>query len=426
MRLRPSDVDLLAGRKLSIPNLSGGTIDLTFPSPIRFIRGGEGYAIFCDASVNGRTLPSVFKAFYVASSVRQQRTDRIVREGFARTDPKWMFQGAPYMVLDEVVSGVTFSGHVAQLAGAPFGRPAATLFDLRDSGAWDAVAPADRAAMAADLARAVCELEARKYVHGDLSLQNVMIGPSDIGRDVACLIDFDGFEHAAAPRLPRAGNIRPLGNSGFVSPEMLAKIAADVNSDDDDVYVSTDRFALAVSCLELMCWSARLYGDITAGPAPRDRLFNDDMIARRDYSSLPGYVVAAFPRGFELFDRTLSASSDAQMPAPAEWVALLDPPREFTGMPLVRVFRGADRTKNGSARLRSPSNSFYRLHKELGGVSYTRLADGSVTMRFPDAVVHSDPRGAGRPVTPQSDFRVLPGDSVRSGAWEFVFENETI
>jgi hypothetical protein len=181
-------------------------------------------------------------------------------------------------------------------------------------------------------------------------------------------------------------NCRPLGSPGYQYPDLVAALSRDAQSGGNgDIWVQTDRFALAVAICELMVWSDSV--DTMLQNAGREQLLADEAIMKRDLSGLPKSIVDSFPEGFQLLQKALQATGPATMPSPEDWLRVLGFEKEpwiYKGKPVITVFvrQGGSRAKYGTFRLSSPTGDLGTAVAALAGTSY-EITDQSLEFRFP-------------------------------------------
>jgi hypothetical protein len=327
------------------------------------------------------------------------------------SDRHWMFSAMPYGVLPlEAINGIEVVGHLSRRVVDRAGRIAPSLRHFISEEQWRRP-PVERRRFAGQLACAVHALEAIGLVHGDISLDNVLLGWDEHDAEVAVLCDFDGFHHRLQPPLPlRAGRVcvRKVGSPGFQSPRLLDEIAAGKS----DVEVCTDRFALGALLCQILAWQPA-----TAARLGRHELLSNDMACGRTLSGLPNELTAAWPAGFDMLRQALEAPGPEHMPSPQAWL-------EAVGGPLVASPRMALRNprKNGGkelvVELGSPSGDFGKVAPELGEVRFRRLS-GSVELEFlwSDRVEMREADGELQRVTGPVGLRT--GSELFSSFWSF-------
>jgi len=424
----------LYGQKLSIRNLGTNTneqINVQGKNVFAARRGAEGYGL--RAIHKHKKLGNIdafLKVFQKDIPERRQRSEFLVKLGLAKHH-EWVFQGVPYAWFNRLsVQDFEIVGHLTKFIGLQYGDPAEDFVVLKDEGKWDKYSENERKAFAIHLASAVCALERLDIVHGDLSGGNIMIGPGPNSRKICCLCDFDGFYNPSQPLLPRQVDglaTRPLGSPGYIYPEIVARIAADKHDNDNSIFIETDRFALAVLICEMMVWNTKL-----AKKLGRGQLVDEANVKTRQLSDIPDNVKSSFSAGFNLLERALRAGSCQDMPAPDEWLNCFGVqsvlPAPFKTAPQVIFYRrkGSRREFHRHASLsKDPTGSFGVVHPDLRDIIFSRNDTNHVTL----AIGSSLPcalRRSGRQETLPKDSKIalaiLPGDLLRIGDWEIMFE----
>jgi serine/threonine protein kinase len=430
-------VQKLYGQKINIRNIAtnaNDTINIQNKNVFPARRGIEGYGLRALHRHKQRgDVDAFLKVFQKDIPQRHQRSEFLVKLGLAKHH-EWIFQGVPYACFNrQQVNSVEIVGHLTKFIGLQYGRPAEDLVVLKDEGQFDAYTQDERRAFAAHLASAVCALERVQLVHGDLSGGNVMIGPGPGGRNICCLCDFDGFFHPSQPMLPRKfeGDLtRPLGSLGYQYPELMRRMAADKDDSNETITVETDRFALAVLICEMMIWNIKL--SKTLG---RPQLLDEGIIKSRRLSDIPDNIKSTFSAGFALLEKALQAGSCEYMPAPDDWLNCLGIqsvlPTPFKSAPQVLFFK---RKSNGRKLYRQavlnqrPTGNFDVIDPELGNIVFNRDNSNHVILAIGSGLPCAL-RRSGRQERLTKDARValpiLPGDLLRIGDWEIVFEESS-
>lgn len=428
-------MNLLLGRSFTIPNKDGTDVYCEFddPWPSGWPKTGlEAYVVPIKCTPkNGNPYFSVLKNFKEEVHVREPRTTYLVNSGLAAKYPE-MFQGVPYAWISKInVNGLPLYGHITKLVGAEFGGVADDLKIMRAANRTqnDEVV---RVNLALQLAEAIEILESEGICHGDISPGNVMIGSGPIAGEPLCsLIDFDGFSHASQSHLPRKVNglpFRPLGSEGYQSPEILRQMASDPDGNDDSVFVSSDRFGLAVMCTELAIWDGELGEELENAATPRESLLDASIILGGNLDVLGNKILDRNPQAFKLLQEALSASSYGSMPSASDWISALGRTVKFENTPRVEIFRvrGNDSIPVRKANLTNLRGDFSAVDQRLKPVNYT-LNDGEVTLGFGwnqpamRRLTGSKMRQYdGNQVT---SIQVRPGESIVSNGWRFDFSD---
>jgi serine/threonine protein kinase len=409
----PKEIQELRGRSFEVKSRALGT-EVKFQvsnddvgEPLGPLRGAEAVGLCAECLHPDGTVPSFLKIFTAAVPERVQRNRFLMDLGLSGRH--WMFSAMPYGVLPQVsINDVKIVGHLSRRLVDRSGRIAPTLgsFVLEDQ--WQPSTD-ERFRFAGQLACAVHALESLDLVHGDISLNNVLVGWDEQDGEVAVLCDFDGFRHPSQPALPiQAGrmSVRKVGSPGFQSPLLLERMTAG----ETDMEVVTDRFALAALLCQIMVWQPG-YGEDLG----RAELLSTDMIEQRSLSGLPGHFSASWPEGFKLLRQALEAKEPAHMPSARQWL-------EVVGGPPVAPPRLALRNprRNGGkeiqVQLGSAEGNFQRVVEELKEVRFRQI-NSSVEVEFlwSDSV-ELRPLGGARE-TAASRLSLRPGDEVFSGFW---------
>jgi hypothetical protein len=329
---------------LKIKNQDGSPATMTIPEqPKGWPRSGaEAYGLKTVLSIERPTgqekLSAFMKVFRTDVTARHPRTSFLIRSTLAKRSD-W-YGGIPFLSLGQIkIGNVEVIAHATRMIPGPFDGGPEDLKRLRDSERWHTYTQRERAHFCAELACATAGLERAGIVHGDISPGNTLIGFSAKREPICILCDYDGFNHAEVPRLPRKIDgmpCRPLGSEGYQYPDLLKALAQDKNN-DADIWVETDRFALAVGICEMMAWSEAVEKYLEE--AGRGALLSDDMVLTRDLS-LPKTIRDTFPKGFDLLERALLATSPAAMPSSEDWLRVLgfeEEPAAYKGRPHVSL-----------------------------------------------------------------------------------------
>lgn len=384
-----TDLKKLYNQSFQITNKnSGGKIKFNIPPPVQgWPRTGlEAYvvAVNCNHPSRGQ-VPSILKIFKQNISERALRTRFLIDLGLARHHP-WLFQGMPYAAIKQMpVNGVQIVGHIAQHILGRNNGPSEDVFRLRQRGDWTYQWDL-RKRLAGHLCCSVFALELLGVVHGDISARNLVIGAAPDGQPAAMLCDYDGFYHTLQPLLPSEYEgipCRPLGSPGYQYPKLLEDLAANKSN----IYVETDRFALAALVCEIMIWS-----DSIATKLSRETLLEDSLVKSRNLSKIPVDVRKLWKDGFDVLDTALKASTFKGMPSPASWMQALGVPVDpevlrpqiiFKHRPRIEIRRrrGTIVTKIQHTRLQTQSGDFKKVAPELAQIEFSAPA-GALTLHI--------------------------------------------
>jgi serine/threonine protein kinase len=425
------DLQGLYGQNFSITNSttrSAETVEIQRKEIFPARAGLEGYGIRAlHRHATRGNVHTFLKIFQKDVPQRHGRSQFLVKMGLAKHH-EWIFQGVPYAWLNRrKVNGIEIVGHLTKFIGLQYGAPAEDLMVLKDDGKWHSYSNAERRSLAIHLALAICGLEKLSLVHGDLSPGNVMIGPGPNETDVCCLCDFDGFQHPSVSRLPRKIDgipTRPLGSEGYQYPELVERIGADKNNDDETIIVETDRFALGVLICEMMVWSPSVMRALG-----RAELLDKRIILSRRLSGIPEEVGAMFPKGFALLESALRAGSCSSMPTPEDWLNCLGQAlvARFQSAPMILFYRGQGPEKELHRRAvlsSKPSGSFGMVHSDLADIAFNRDSQNQVTLSINGGVPGALKRcGQQRGLTThdRASLKMAPGDVLHIGGWEIEF-----
>jgi len=194
-----------------------------------------------------------------------------------------------------------------------------------------------RATWGYGLATAVMKMEARGFIHADLSPGNVVVNdgvhgavesdnqddeeqypPTDEAGDVA-LVDFDRYVHLSGELLPEPGQ----GSPGYASPEIWQQKVPSLGS---------DRTALAVLIQEFL-----VTGDTDSREESLEFAYDSEtqhftwsflQNGSRDHDDAHPLLERKYPALAKLVRDTLAATSPEARPAPEAWRA---PLREIIG-----------------------------------------------------------------------------------------------
>jgi hypothetical protein len=428
-----TDLKKLYDQSFQITNKgSGGKIKFSIPKPIQgWPRTGlEAYviAVSCNHPSKGQ-VDSILKIFKQNIPERAQRTRFLIDLGLARHHP-WLFQGMPYAAIKQMpVNGVQIVGHIAQHILGKHNGPSEDVFRLRQRGDWKY--PSDvRKRLAGHLCCSIFALELLGVVHGDITAKNLVIGAAPDGNPAAILCDYDGFYHSLQPLLPSEYEgipCRPLGTPGYQYPKLLEDMAAN----KPNVYVETDRFALAAMVCEIMIWSKSLEAKLG-----RETLLEDELVKTRSLSKIPADVRKLWKDGFDLLDTALKAKSFSAMPSPASWMQalgvtvdpeVLQPQITFKHRPHIEIRkrRGTTVNKIQHTRLLTQSGNFQKVAPELAQIEFS-APNGALTLHIKwKAPIYL--RRAGKLLdlgTGPSKVPVQPTDVIVSNHWELEVSDE--
>lgn len=373
------DLKKLYNQSFQITNKnSSGKIKFNIPLPAEgWPRTGlEAYVVTVNCNHPSRgQVPSILKIFKQNIGERAQRTRFLIDLGLAKHHP-WLFQGMPYAAIKLMpVNGVQIVGHIAQHILGKNRGPSEDVFRLRQSGEW--TYPWDlRKRLAGHLCCSVFALELLGVVHGDISGRNLVIGAAPDGFPAAILCDYDGFFHTLQPLLPSKYDgipCRPLGSPGYQYPGLLEDLAAN----KPNIYVESDRFALAALVCEIMIWS-----DAVAKKLGRETLLDDNIVRSRNLSKIPADVRKLWKDGFDVLENAIRANTLKAMPGPANWMQalgvsvdpeVLQPQITFKHRPHIEIRRrrGTLVNKIQHIRLQTQSGDLKKVAPELAQIEFS-------------------------------------------------------
>jgi serine/threonine protein kinase len=428
--LSVKDVKKLYGFKFAVKAADGGQLLIRIPTdqPAGWPKkGAEAWGLVAeiDAVRNGSTVTTkaFLKLFLFDVPEREGRTASLISRGFAKKHEQ--FHGVPFGWIGQINhEGVTASAHFTHMINGPFGGYPEDFRRLRESKRWNYTTK-QRRRFAAELAATIAGLEAAKIVHGDISSRNILVGTSSDGAERCLLCDYDGFFHETTSRLPRRSNglsIRPLGSAGYQYPGLIQEIRNDKDG-TDDIYVATDRYALAIAICELMIWSEAV--EEVMGSLGRDQLFDDESAMARSFGDLPQEIIDLFPEGFQMLKRALEAPSPTLMPSPEEWLGVLgfEVKKKFTGPPHIRLFEanGSSRIHKDTFKIVSKESSLSKIDKSLkdGKLVY----DGEhLQMYYGKAALKRKRNGRTTNVTSPTGFiEIHPNDTIHVNGKQIEF-----
>lgn len=430
---KAADLGKLYGHSFSVNDPSSGIHQFAVqPKNVFHARGGlEAIGVkVLHTTPESKQIHAFLKIFRLDIPDRRKRTHFLAHLGLAKQH--WAFHGVPYGQFPGwEINGVRVVAHLTKFIGMEFGGPASDLSELKEK--WGMFSIADRTSFASHLTSAIYALERIGIVHGDLAPNNIMIGPGPGGRLSCFPCDFDGFYHPKVPLLPRQfdnQDSRPLGTPGYQYPDLIRKIAADTNNSDTQLYVRSDRFALAALVCELMVWENDTYQQLGRG-----ELVGEEVILKRTITSIPPTIRSRFPTGFDLLETALNARTIEDMPTPENWLNALGVksvvPQIFLAPPKI-ICRRRNSFVSVSAHLNTQqAGDFSFAHSSLKNVAYSResvtVADKAgerVRLTFMSelpALV----RRAGRSEPIKGDarhaFEVYPDDTICISDWEISF-----
>ncbi len=387
--------------------------------------GLEGYGlnVNCYHPQKGK-IASFLKVFKYDVPERRQRSRFLYQLGLAKHHD-WLFKGLPYAILPMTrINNVHIVGHIAQRILDDQGQQAPNLKELLEGERWN-YSTKQRRRFCGEICCAVVTLEGLSMIHGDISLGNVLIGTNPkTGKAVATLCDFDAFYHPTQSLLPlkyRRRPTRPAGALGFQYPALLEQI----EGNDPDVCVRTDRFALGVAVCQMMVWDNKLSDQLK-----REELLTTEIIKARDLGRLPGDLRDRWPVGFGMLQSALEAKNIDEIPGPRQWLeAVGGPPPP---VPVIHTrkrrpkARGARYLEPPLARLKSASGTLGAVHAELGPVSFERRGqDVLLSFAWEAPVLKKSFGGIYRQLDQMEQVKIQPGESITSNGWELEVKMET-
>ena len=386
-------------------------------------RGSEAYGLVTQVEVERGGITSTtnafLKLFFKDVPERARRTVGLIQSKLASESE--YFHGVPFGWIGTISKDeLKVSAHFTRMIDGPFDGKPEDFGRLRDTGRWT-YDERQRRTFAAELACAVSGLESAGVVHGDISPANILVGANAEGKAICILCDYDGFHHSGVPRLPRRFDnqpCRPMGSAGYQYPQLVKAIQKDTDS-LADIYVETDRFALAVAICEMMLWSPELEQHLVA--AGTDRLVDEGSLLKGNLEKLPPDFITRFPVGMAMLQRAMISARIEDMPAPEEWLRILgyDEVRTFAGQPMIRAFRarGNSREKLGTFKLKSDEIPFGKLglegvegHMQFRGGRLEMVAGDTSIMRRRDGKLSSL-------TTVISTVSMNPGDTFHIGPY---------
>jgi hypothetical protein len=270
----------------------------------RFQMGEEGLVHYAVEESSGTKYR--IKCFWEPDDSRLERSRFLVKQGLAdlKKTSADVLAGAPFGLIDSIGGLSRFALVMKTVEGMSWK-------DLRQDAEQSGEYPPPtwpslriRLLWAYGLACAVERMEARNFVHADLSDGNIVVVPSGERAGDMALVDFDAYFNPV-----HSSNYR--GTSGFVAPEIW---------DRGSIGIGSDRVAMAILIQDLL-----VAGDpsITAGEA-FDAKYTQDQIC--SHQSPPRALLKTrYPRVAELLEATLLARTREQRPEPGLWrEALLD------------------------------------------------------------------------------------------------------
>lgn len=196
-------------------------------SRARFKFGAEGVVQAVIDQTSGRHYQ--LKSFWEPTQVRYQRSDILTKERLANLNKAYgdALGGAPFAILHKIGPNTPFGVIMKEVSGVSWQ-------DLHDNAKDEPRYPPPswpplsiRATWAYGLASAVSQMEARGFIHADLSPGNVLVKPKAPAMGDMALVDFDAFYHLGFPAL------RPecLGWNGYAAPEIRQASSIGIGSD---------------------------------------------------------------------------------------------------------------------------------------------------------------------------------------------------
>lgn len=408
-----------------VRRLTGGSFeikDLSSNRNIRFTIGDQGQVVAAGAEAYGlpvdgkrgwgQDLAGFLKVFRHQVPERNQRNLFLVVQGLASRH--WLFQGVPFGFLPQMqINGIEVHGNLSFRIRDRRGGIAPSLAQLVTTDQW-VYDTETRSLFCGQLCCAIYALEELGWVHGDLSLGNVLIGWQEGQGEVAVLVDFDGFYHPRQPLLPlKVGrhDMRRVGSEGFQDPNLLDEIARDPSN----ACVRCDRFALGALICQLIVWQPWMAGQLS-----RHHLLSGDMIRKRNLEGLPGKIQDIWPQGFDLLQKALAGRRPHDQPGPREWLAAVGGPPIRS--PTLLVSNGRLRPAVYLAvELRSSAGSLGALHPELAPVKFTRQGE-DVLLEFGWTAQVIVPLRDEAAFVPGAPVALKAGSKVTSNFWKFELQ----
>jgi len=306
------------GRTLRI---SGGSSQAEFES------GSEGLVHLATDESTGEKFR--IKCFWEPDERRRSRSGKLVELqlphlGKSSADA---LGGAPFGMLPKLGQYTPFAVVMKNVRGENW-RKLRSRVEMEPQYPPNWWPPAEiRATWGYGLATAVMKMEARGFVHADLSPGNVVVNdgvhgipdaedvPRDPGTDEAgdmALVDFDRYVHLLGD-LPEPGQ----GSEGYAAPEIWQKQTASVGSDRTALAILIQEFLVAgdsdISREESLNWSydqeARRF----------EWTFGAENGRSDDHGDVHPLLDRKYPALAKLVRDTLAASGPDTRPAPEAW-----------------------------------------------------------------------------------------------------------
>src|SRR5262249_6209595 len=291
-------------------------------SRVQFEEGSEGVvhlAVHKKTNIRYRV-----KCFFEPTDARRERSKILTAQKLAdlsRTSADAL-GGAPFQLIDDIDNSpnTRFAIVMKDVLGKSwrYFREKVETADRYPPDDWATIEV--RAPGAYGLATAVKNMEARGFIHADLSPGNIMVmAEGETAGDMA-LVDFDSFVH---PRYPTADRTLK-GTQGYAAPEI---------SMGEAVIPGGDRVGMAILVQELL-----LVGDpdISRDEAIGWAYAQEDEIEKRK-GDPHALVKKKYPRIAELVAATLRAQTPAERPAPDLWRPFLKALAERVPLSAVRL-----------------------------------------------------------------------------------------
>lgn len=322
-----------------------------------YVEGGEGRVAPVRDVASGDEY--MLKLFMASTVERQRRTDFLCRLGLADLHPT--LEAAPRV---RILQDLQIEGRRERVDGHITKRVAGATLDAVLEEA--PLSMQSRTALAQQLCGVLSAFEACGFVHGDLSLTNLMVDRRATATVGMRVIDFDGFYHPAVASLPAAavkrGARRGIGHDGY-------RHAAFGSEGGANALVDSDRAALAALLMELM----------VIQPSDRATLLEerpslvDQSQADRRAVRVPPTIRERWPRGATLLETVFNTCRHPKdAPAPADWLQEIS---TFVGM-------GSGVSPGVRLRITLPDGTARTLQVSNAVGNFGRLSDALAWLHF--------------------------------------------
>ena len=282
---------------------------------VKYQEGAEGLVHWAVEQRTGARYR--IKVFWEPDDNRLARSRHLVTQRLAnQTKSIDVLAGAPFALLDSM-------GGVSRFALVMKNVNGESWYDIRENAKNEAIYPPPdwpsfkiRLLWAYGLACAVEAMEARNFVHADISEGNVVVIPSSDRAGELALVDFDAYFN-------KEYRSNYLGTPGFVAPEIFNR---------GPIGVGSDRVAMAVLIQDFL-----IVGDpeLSANDAFEARYTQDQICAFQ--STAHPLLKQKYRAVADLVDRTLGAEKREDRPAPIVWREILRPLYDAAPAKIVRI-----------------------------------------------------------------------------------------